>query len=392
MKNAIGKEFKDEKREVDNTYEIWLPEEQEKTYKIYEYIKRNPGVFAGSGAVIITAFSALLKFCSFLCECSILKYWNIDPVYINLDNASRLYGTIAAFIFVSVTFVYIFGIDMLVEKNLPVRRKVLYLKRIKWEYRKEVFKKNLYKIWSWCLRRNYDRALDNHSTNAKGSIAQLEESLKQQRRLLNKEIIRHLFLFDFILSLSVWIWICTEMSAYSESILMLLVASGLVSTMLTAAIYLISRDAFVDKKKIKDEAVRQYEVLEIETDVPQITFPLKRILSGNYSIKQSDRQIKRLIAGGLVLLLFVVASLFVVFQVFGYYKAVDQDQFMITDVDGVQYAMIYNNGDYAIIAPCRESEKILTIDASFQIAVSIEGLEYEIRDYWQVKQGPITTD
>lgn len=147
MKNAIEEMKKESKGKVNDIQQTALQDEQEETYKIYEYLKKNPGVFAGSGAVIVAVLSALINFCSYLYERSILKYWNINPVYINLDTASRLYGAIAAFIFVCVMFAFYLVIDMLVEKSMPVRRKVLYLKWIKWEYRKEVFKKTLNKVW-----------------------------------------------------------------------------------------------------------------------------------------------------------------------------------------------------------------------------------------------------
>lgn len=392
MKNAIEEVKKESNGKVNDIQETALQDEQEETYRIYEYLKKNPGVFAGSGAMIVAVLSALINFCSYLYERSILKYWNIDPVYINLDTASRLYGAIAAFIFVCVMFSFYLVIDMLVEKSMPVRRKVLYLKRIKREYRKEVFKKTLNKVWSWCLRKPCDKSLDDHSNNAKETIDQLEKSLKEQKKGMNKQVIRHLLLVDIVLSLSVCIWVCVEMTDSSGSILMMLLSSVLASTVLTAGMYITTRYAFVDKKKIKDEAVCQYKALTIETDVPQISFPLKKLLSGDYSIKQPDRKIKRATAGGLVLILFVVAALLVLFQVFGYQKAEGQTQFMITSAEGIEYAIIYNNGDNAIIARCMESDNALTIDSSFQKVVSIEGLEYDIRQYENVEPGPITTD
>lgn len=209
---------------------------------------------------------------------------------------------------------------------------------------------------------------------------------------MNKQVIRHLLLVDIVLSLSVCIWVCVEMTNSSGSILMMLLSSVLASTVLTAGMYVTTRYTFVDKKKIKDEAVCQYKALMIETDVPQISFPLKKLLSGDYSIKQPDRKIKRATAGGLVLTLFVVVALLVLFQVFGYQKAEGQTQFMITSADGIEYAIIYNNGDNAIIARCTESDNVLTIDSSFQKVISIEGLEYDIRQYENVEPGPITTE
>ena len=65
---------------------------------------------------------------------------------------------------------------------------------------------------------------------------------------------------------------------------------------------------------------------------------------------------------------------------------------MITSADEVEYAIIYNNGDNAIVARCREADNVLTIDSSCQKVVSIEGLEYDIRQYEKVERGSIAID
>ena len=241
MKNAIEEVKRGSDGKINEFQVTGSQDKQESDWKIFEQLEKNPGVFAGFGAAIVAILSALLKFCSYLYECAILKYWNIDPVYIDLDTASRAYGTIAAFIFVCVMFVFCFVIDMLVEKSMPVWRKEFYLKRIKWEFRKEVSKNTLNKVAAWCLRKTCDRSLDNHVTNAKKSIDKLEKSLKEQKKMLNKQVIRHLFLVDIVLSLSIWIWVCVEMTDSSVSILMLLLASVLASILLTMGMYLATR-------------------------------------------------------------------------------------------------------------------------------------------------------
>ena len=83
MKNAIEKVKKESDKKVKIIQKPAMQDKRKDNYKIYKYLK-NPRLFAGSGAVIIAVLSALVNFCSYLYEQSILKYWNIDPAYICL--------------------------------------------------------------------------------------------------------------------------------------------------------------------------------------------------------------------------------------------------------------------------------------------------------------------
>ena len=57
---------------------------------------------------------------------------------------------------------------------------------------------------------------------------------------------------------------------------------------------------------------------------------------------------------------------------------------MVTTRDETQYAVVYNNGDVAVLVRCEKDESkdgekvIYKVDVSKQMVVSVENLEYEV--------------
>ena len=74
------------------------------------------------------------------------------------------------------------------------------------------------------------------------------------------------------------------------------------------------------------------------------------------------------------------------FDYFGTNKAEAQLQFMIITQADADYAILYNNGEHAILARCSQnkSDNTITIDPSFQQVISIEGIKYEIVSFESV--------
>lgn len=358
---------------------------QEDDYKIYEYLKKNPGLFAGLGTVFIAAFSALISFCSYICESASLKYWGIDPVYVSLSTASRVYGTIASLIFIFVYVMLFLEFDVLAEKSAGIRKKVVYLKKLNEEYRKEVNKARHGKKRLWNLRICKSSASEDHANQARSAIEQLKSNVKSAKKEMNKQIIARLFLLYIVFFPSMCILFCVELAHYQGMAILPVIAAAIGSFVLIITQYAVSKNTFTDKKGARKEAVCEYAALKIQTDVPKALFPSKKILSGDYKIKQTDQKIKRCLPLCLLFVALVIATLLIVFYFLGYNEAKDRTQFMITSQSGMEYAVLYNNGNHVVIARCSESGQTLTIDTSSQKVISVEGIAYDIRQYEEVK-------
>lgn len=359
-----------------------------KDCKIYKYLKKNPGIFAGTGAAFITILSALIAFCSYMYERATLNYWKIDPIHISISSVNRLYETIAAFIFICVLFVVVFVIDMIAEKTTQIRRKTLYFKTIRSEYRKEVRKIRLQRVMLWCLRKTKSTLPEEHANKAKVAIEQLDNKLKKTKKQMNRQIAGHLFLLDIVLMASLCILLWVVIAETSNEFAISLISSLVISPILLGLLYIMTRNAFSNKKSTKNEAIHDYAELDIQINVPTVSLPFKRILSGKFSIKQPDHKIKRLVPTCLFVVVIFIALLLGLFYFFGYEYAAERTQFMIVlDQDGMEHAIIYNSGENVIIAPCREIENCLIVDTAFQRVIPIEGLVYEVRRYDDAEPG-----
>lgn len=362
-----------------------------KDYRIYKVLKKNPGVFAGTGAAFIAILSALITFCSYMYERATLNYWKIDPVYISISSVNRLYETIAAFIFICVLLVVIFVIDMIAEKTTETRRKVLYLKKIKSEYRKEVRKIRLQRVILSCFGKIKSTRLEDHANKAKVAIEQLDNKLKETKKQMNHQTVGHLLLLDIVLTASMCILLWVGIAESSNTVVVSVISSLVISPILLGMLYIMTRNAFANKKGIKKEAIHDYAELDIQINIPTVSLPMKKILSGQYSIKQPDHKIKRIVPACLFVVVIVIAVLIGSFYFLGYEYADNRTQFMIvTDQNEMEYAVIYNSGDNVIVVPCREIENGLIVDTAFQKVIPIEGLEYEVRRYEDAKPGPIS--
>ncbi len=366
--------------------------EKQHTYKIYNYLKKNPAVFVGTGTTFIAILSALLTFCNYMYECAVLKYWGIEPAHISINSANRLYETIAAFIFISVLFVILFVMDVIAEKTGSIRENILYLKKIKSKHRNEVLKIRLQKTILCHFVKTKSNLSEDHVNRAQNAIEQLEKEINEKKKDVNSQTLAHLFLFSIVLTTSMWILLCVGIAESSDTIITSVIASVIASFITVEVLYITTRNTFVNKKGIKGKAGDDYANQNIQTDVPTISLPLKRILSGEYSIKYPDHKIKRVLSKSLLIVIIVIAALVLSFYFLGYEHALNRTCFMITTQDGIECAVIYNNGDNVIVAPCRATGDILIVDSSFQRALSIEGLKFEVRQYRKAKLGSIFDD
>lgn len=364
-----------------------------KDYKIYKFLKENPGVFAGTGAAFIAILSALVTFCGYMYERATLNYWKIDPVYISISSVNRLYETIAAFIFICVLLVIVFVINMIAEKTSEIRRKVLYLKKVKCEYRKEVCKIRLQRVMLWCLRKTKSTLSEDHANKVQIAIEQLNNKVKKTKKRMNRQIVAHLLLLDIVLTVSMCILLWVGIAESSNTVVISVISSLVMSPILLGMLYIMTRNAFTNKKGIKEEAIHDYAELDIQINITTVSLPMKKILSGKYSIKQPDLKIKKIVASCILPVIIVIAVLIGSFYFLGYEYADNRTQFMIvTDQNGIEYAVIYNSGDNVIVAPCREIKNGLIVDTAFQKVIPIEGLEYEVRRYEDAEPGPISNN
>jgi len=366
-----------------------VSKEQENTYSIFTYIKKNLGAFAGAGAVIIAILSALISFCSYMYEGAKLRYWGVDSVFINLSTANTLYGTVASVILLCAFFVSFFVLDMIADKSTPIRKNKVYLKSIKKEYRKEIFRVHIQNFISSFLRKPNDNSLVNHANRARMMISKLEVAIRKEHKAVCGQILSHFLLLEAVLTLTTYVWLSSGALELSGDVVLTLISAAGASAFYLGLMAFSVRIPLANKKEIRKEACQHYSNLAMRTEVPEVVFPLKKLLSGDYSIKQPDYKIKRAASRFVVLTVFLIAALIVFFQFLGYEKAESQTVFQIVSEDGKEYAVLYNNGENVVVARCSSAGDVLTIDTELLKVRSIEGLAYRICQFAEIKRGSV---
>lgn len=355
--------------------------QDEDNYRIYTYLKNNPGLFAGSGAVIIAILSALISLCSYLFENAYLRYWKIDPVYIDLDSASRLYSTIVSFAFLGVSLLIFSLLESIANKYAPLKEKGIYLRTLKEIHSKQLLKHHVKKRFRFLPCNT--KPIDGHTDSAGIAIDKLESSFTDAEKPVRKQIRGFLIFLGFFMFLFSCIWTSVHVQEVNGSILILTFGSLLLSVIIITVGWWIPISTMVHKDTVKDSALCDYNALTIKADVPVITFPLKSLFSGEYKHKIPDQRIKDFLVSCILFLAIIIPCVIFTFLVLGNQQANNQTEFMLISQDNIEYAIIYNNGEYAILAPyCHnKSDNTITIDSSVQQVISIEGMKYTIGSF-----------
>ena len=362
-------------------------------YKIFNYVKDNIGIFAGVGAVIWAVLSAIIGFCSYLYERSMLKYWNVSAAYINQDAQERIYMTIISFAFVCMMFIILAGMNEIADKCMQFKRMQLYRKIVKREYNKTRCELMINNIKTLFMKKRKNTSAQRQAEYAKRALDLLNCSYKSVLKNVKGQCFLQKGVLFVCFAIIVYLWISVGIAGNEGTIEDIVIMAVLVSGILFVPINLSSKSFPMNKKNIKADAKADYIGQRIRTEIPTVTLASKKIFSGEYRFYPSDQKIKRMIPRAIICVLLVTIVFVVMFQFLGYKKAKAQREFMITSRDNGKYAIVYNNGEEVVLASCEEVEDadgiILRIDTNLQRIESVEGLQYTIKVYHDVVPEPI---
>ena len=74
----------------------------EDEYRIYEFVKEHPGLLTALVSACAVVLSILLPFCNYLSESAYVRYWNVNPIYINIESSVQLYSTAISLVVVGI--------------------------------------------------------------------------------------------------------------------------------------------------------------------------------------------------------------------------------------------------------------------------------------------------
>lgn len=132
----------------------------------------------------------------------------------------------------------------------------------------------------------------------------------------------------------------------------------------------------IDKKAIKKNAQDRMDQYEEELQNDEHKYPLER----KWNSRLSDISIvSTLIAAMVYIIAFLIFS-----SILGYDEAESKHIFPIVAVDDQSYAIVYNTGDTVILEECTIEDTTIKIYTDKQKIISVDGVEYEIREFSSV--------
>lgn len=368
---------------------------------VYEYLKSNPSLLAGIGSVMVVLLSTFINMCSYAYDCAMLRYWNVDLSYIKIDTPSRIQGTVAAVLFICIFFISQLALESLAKKANILGDYGIYLKHLRKISKKELAKNNR-KAKKRRQGVTVDESLKTIAKNRESIILDRQSEYEETNRLMRKKGRGTIILLWFLLAISIYVWlVLREYSMGREHIDTYWaqpVAAMLVSIIVILLTYATNRSPRKNRKSKKKKAQSDYEIGLIES-VPSSNIPsssLQQFVGKNFRFTDATfiRTIQKLSLVTVLLVFFMVLF----FIVWGISDAHNQTSLMVTTRDETQYAVIYNNGDVAVLVRCEKEEDkdqgkdVYKIDVSKQMVVSVENLEYEVVGSISVRKGPLNNE
>lgn len=221
---------------------------QDNQYGAYNLLKKELGIFTGLGATVVAVFSTMKDFCGYLYESSKLKYWGVDPVYIDINGASFLYGTIVTLGFFCVLCFGLFAVEFIAERTAMFSKKKKYLKFVE-----KLFKKNEGELLISQDHKDNAVHCDYVCTICK-EIKTLKAAINRNRKTVRLQAFCHLLFLHMLLTAMLYVWFCAGGENYSLPMVILLIVSSFISVLLLSITYPMAKASMVNKKEIKKKS------------------------------------------------------------------------------------------------------------------------------------------
>jgi len=351
-------------------------------YRIYDYFKEHSSTFLAVASAFIAIISLVLNFAVFLSSNSYLMYFKVDNV-IYKSSTSFLYMFSITLILLTIIILFQGFLSKTFDSYLPYKKRFLLLKYYFKEIKSDI--KSGKKLRA-VLKKNIDVS---PGTFSKGDRKELEEINKSARELEGKyrstkrNMNRNRLIYYVLIGLScflMWI-ILSVVCALVLSIASYEWKQNISSAMLSSAIFVLittvenwflSCALRLNKKKIKSDAELDHEtIMLMYSDMPE--FPITQVLSGKFKSFFNDSNCKRFVATVMCCLTIVLFAA----SWFGAQSAEAQRDFFIVEIDEQTYALIYNNGENAVVEKAEINDGEIIIDTTHQKTISAINIDMQ---------------
>lgn len=364
------------------------------TYRIYNYLKREPSIIIALGSAIIAVGTAITNLLVYIKEKQFLDYWRVSSSNI-MNSQGQLYFICATLALVIIGFLILSFINSSVTKYYLNTRGFIFCQRILKRSRLLEMKANFdrlkirfllfkYKIKSEKIGQNIDSKIEltnEFLTKTKEdskknicNIKNIKKDLKKHKKLEKFALVIKLF-FAFIL-----VYIC-QLIFFSLSTLMIenlwlyTAALSLIEILLFILIIFFLRE---EKKEIKKDVAKYLDGDEkIKDKYLNSTENQKRLID-----KISDNSLK--ILGIQAICYFLLILIFSI--VYTSEMASEKKKFYIYEYNGEHYALIYDNDNNYIFEKAQIEDDVLIINTQKQMFVNKDGILMDFLEFEEVKR------
>lgn len=354
-------------------------------YSIYDYFKEHPSLFITTISIFAAVISVLLNLIAFLNANAYLVYFNVDSIFYKQSNLF-IYFFAMVLIFLVVIIIFQAFISKTFESYLSHKRMSLLhkyaLKEIK-KQEKEI--KRRHKEVKRYLAKQSKISIDNANlTEDEKVLEKAKENLKKTHEKYTKvrkttrmtriacrllvgiscfiTWIMLIVVYALMLSFVTYDWKGNALSALLFSTVYVLVCA-IENWFLTCAIRIKRKEIKADAEMDAESKLEKYGNLD--------EFPISALFSGNIrSIFHNSNFKRTILAVAFCLVVLMFSSVYI-----GSKSASNQKSFFVVDIDNQTYAMIYNNGENAILEKAEMTDDGIVIDINHQKVISSQNVD-----------------
>lgn len=354
-------------------------------YSIYDYFKEHPSFCITIISIFAAVISVLLNLIAFLNANTYLTYFNVDSIFYKQSNLF-IYFFAMVLIFFVVIIVFQAFISKTFESYLSHKRFLLLHK-----YALKGIKKDEKEFKRRHKKAKHDLAKKSKKLMQNDSLAETEKLLEEAKSDLKKthkeyiEVRKTTLMTRFVCRLLVaisclitWIMLIIIYALMLSFVTYDLKGNAL-SALLFSTIYVLVcaiENWFltcvirIKRKEIKaDIEIDAKSRLEKYGNLDE--FPIGALFSGNIRSIFNNSNFKRIIlAVVLCLVILMFSSVYI-----GSKSASNQKSFFVVDIDNQTYAMIYNNGENAILEKAEMTDDGIVIDINHQKVISSQNVD-----------------
>lgn len=366
-------------KELKETIEQELKKSEENEYSIYDYLKYTPSItiaIISAIVAIVTFFARLITIISARQE---LAFWEIKSEHYSMGNESFVFIFTVVIIYAFVTTLLAMWYSATYEAYLPYKKRDLTVR-----YFKKVHTKTIREI-----KRKIKKGI---ATDNEKEYLNCFEELRLSHKRVKKDAKRELIINVLPILFAMCIVTCfyaTVMTNNCENTWSVVVACVLTQILTLYILSKLSVVHIINKKDIKNKCM-DLESIEQQTVGNDVNrFPLGTLFSRGI---RSALKNSTIIA--IVLTLLLNCCVMCVSYAFIEKEPIERDEYFQTlTLDGVQYAIVYQNGNQYFLEESKatmkeikgeEPREILTVYTNRQRIITCDDITIEVKKYDEI--------